>query len=146
MKALAFLLSIVVVFSETRAAAAEAGRVSFRSGALLAHLFWLQGPASQGESVLRVEWTDAHQHPVEPGRPFDVSIWMPEMGHGSSPTQLRRVLDPHGDVLVGSYDVAAMYFVMTGTWEVRFSLADGTTETQSWRVEITDPSSSGEMF
>lgn len=119
--------------------AGEAGRLRFRAGTLEARLSWLQGPSADGESILRVEWKDAAtQAVVEPGTSFEVSVWMPSMGHGSSPTQLRRVLDSDGGVLSGSYDVAAMYFVMAGAWEVRFELArpDGTIETQTWLVDI----------
>jgi hypothetical protein len=43
----------------------------------------------------------------------EVILWMPGMGHGSSPTQTTR-LD------VGTYRVSKVFFIMPGQWEIRF--------------------------
>lgn len=49
-----------------------------------------------------------------------VVLWMPDMGHGSSPTSVSR-LD------VGTYRAERVFFVMPGHWEIRFQLKSGNT-------------------
>lgn len=115
-----------------------AGELKFNNG-VHAHLFWEQGPQENAESVLRIEFMNAATHsPTEVIGVPKVSLWMPDMGHGSSPTALQRVLDPNGQIRTGVYRVLNIYFVMSGVWEVRVELnnADGSTETQSFEVNI----------
>lgn len=47
-----------------------------------------------------------------------VILWMPSMGHGSSPTTILR-LD------VGTYAASNVFFVMPGEWQIKFQLKDG---------------------
>lgn len=47
-----------------------------------------------------------------------VVLWMPSMGHGSSPTQVER-LD------VGTYRAKNVFFVMPGEWEIKFQIKQG---------------------
>lgn len=47
-----------------------------------------------------------------------VVLWMPSMGHGSSPTEVHR-LD------VGTYRATNVFFIMPGEWEIRFRAKDG---------------------
>lgn len=42
-----------------------------------------------------------------------VLLWMPSMGHGSSPVKTER-LD------VGTYRASQVFFIMPGEWEIRF--------------------------
>ena len=44
-----------------------------------------------------------------------VSLWMPAMGHGSSPVQVQR-LD------IGTYRATEVFFTMKGEWEIRIQL------------------------
>ena len=55
-------------------------------------------------------------------------LWMPDMGHGSSPTRLV----PVG---TGCTRVERMNYLMEGTWEVRVTLTDNDTGTLSFDVE-----------
>lgn len=48
-----------------------------------------------------------------------VDLWMPSMGHGSSPVSLQK-LD------TGTYKVSDVFFIMPGEWEIRFKLKDST--------------------
>ena len=116
------------------------GHLMFAGGKIHAHLSWDQGPdGNGGESIMRLEWHDGATHAlIEPGLPFDVSLWMPSMGHGSAPTQIQRVLDNQGQVVTGTYQIRNMYFVMAGDWDVRVTLKyqDGTTETQTWSITV----------
>jgi hypothetical protein len=116
------------------------GHLVFDGGSLHAHLVWDQGPdAEGGESILRLEWHDGRTHaPVEPGRPLEVSLWMPSMGHGSAPTQVQRSIDSSGQVELGVYVIRNLYFLMSGDWEVRFAVThpDGQIETQVWSIYL----------
>lgn len=47
----------------------------------------------------------------------EVVLWMPGMGHGSSPTQT-TLLD------VGTYRASNVFFIMPGQWEIRFSVKE----------------------
>ena len=65
---------------------------------------------------------------VDPNAQISVAkLWMPDMGHGSSPTRLVRA----GDACT---KVERVSFVMEGTWEIRVSLADGDAGTFSLDV------------
>lgn len=64
---------------------------------------------------------------VDPGYRLAVVLWMPSMGHGSSPTKVEPLLDASGTALSGQYGVKQVYFSMDGDWEVRFQLKRGST-------------------
>ncbi|MGZ3723868.1 MAG: FixH family protein [Bdellovibrionales bacterium] len=46
-----------------------------------------------------------------------ITLWMPGMGHGSSPVKVQR-LD------VGTYRATEVFFTMKGEWEIRFQLKE----------------------
>ena len=52
-----------------------------------------------------------------PGK-LAVVLWMPAMGHGSSPVTIDRID-------VGTYRASKVFFTMKGDWEIRFQLKDG---------------------
>lgn len=45
-------------------------------------------------------------------------LWMPSMGHGSSPTTVTRIE-------AGTYRASRVYFVMPGAWDLHFQNKDG---------------------
>lgn len=47
-----------------------------------------------------------------------VVLWMPSMGHGSSPTNTIR-LD------VGTFRVSDVFFIMPGEWQIKFQIKNG---------------------
>lgn len=49
---------------------------------------------------------------------FKVYLWMPSMGHGSSPVKVNRIS-------TGIYEVTDVYFIMEGDWEIRIKLDNG---------------------
>ncbi|RPJ66214.1 MAG: hypothetical protein EHM20_17555 [Alphaproteobacteria bacterium] len=49
---------------------------------------------------------------------FSVILWMPTMGHGSSPIQIKKLG-------TGIYDLSQIYFIMDGLWHLRIQLKDG---------------------
>lgn len=114
------------------------GMLVFAGGAIHVHATWTAGPQTPEESVLKLEWRNANSHqPMDPGA-FEVSLWMPSMGHGSAPTRISRTRDAEGNTLVGVYEVSNIYFTMGGDWEVRVTLthADGSKETQAMELTL----------
>ena len=82
--------------------------------------YWESKPtASQpGSLIFKIfRQNQFDQTPIELDTPQipQVILWMPGMGHGSSPTQTTR-LD------VGTYRASKVFFIMPGDWEIRFSL------------------------
>lgn len=51
---------------------------------------------------------------------FSVDLWMPSMGHGSSPVVIKKLG-------TGIYDVSEVYFIMDGDWQLRLRLKNGST-------------------
>jgi hypothetical protein len=51
-----------------------------------------------------------------------VVLWMPSMGHGSSPTRVLQKRDPQGNPVAGLYSVQNVWFSMPGDWQVRIQL------------------------
>jgi hypothetical protein len=49
----------------------------------------------------------------ETSAPVKVVLWMPSMGHGSSPVTVEKLVD-------GTYHASKVFFIMHGGWEIRF--------------------------
>ena len=103
--------------------------LSFSNGTIHADVIWITGPQNEKESVMLVKFRSAEK--ME-NLELKVSLFMPEMGHGSSPTKLEKV--PGGNI----YKISRVYFTMPGIWEVRVTLRveDGSPETQTFSLNI----------
>lgn len=139
----AFLFAAVSLLISATVSAAPPpphGHLKFAGGAIHAHIFMEQMPNDKDEAKMRLEWHDGATHAfIEPGQ-FEVDLFMPEMGHGSSPTQITHSVDAKGQAETGVYEVSSMYFIMSGDWEVRVTLksANGAVETQAWKITIPE--------
>lgn len=74
---------------------------------------WVNLPQGNqfGEFLLKF-WNGGE--PVAPGSDqaeVSVKLWMPSMGHGSSPVKVERVA-------LGSYRATRVYFIMPGEWQL----------------------------
>lgn len=135
--ALAFFLSIpAFAYPEHN------GNLSFAGGKFLAYLSWDQEPNDYGgEPIMRIEWRNGATHEVvDTGLPFEVSLWMPSMGHGSAPTQIQPAVNDRGQAITGTYQIKNMHFLMPGDWDIRVTLKyqDDTLETQAWSISTGD--------
>lgn len=110
----------------------------FPTNGVHAHLFWENGPNDGTESILRVEFMKAVDHsPADVTADLEVELWMPDMGHGSAPTAVQRVVDDRGQVRAGVFRVSNVYFLMPGLWDVRVSLkGTGAVETKAFQVTV----------
>ncbi len=49
---------------------------------------------------------------------YKIFLWMPDMGHGSSPITVKKLG-------TGVYDLSQIYFIMDGLWQLRLQLNKG---------------------
>jgi hypothetical protein len=99
--------------------------LQFTQSSLCASLDWVQGPQSPNESEFTLKFWNKDSGTksgpfVDPTQTLSVVLWMPSMGHGSSPVTIEKIED-------GVYRVRRVYFIMPGDWEIRTFLKDGAT-------------------
>ncbi|WP_413581833.1 FixH family protein [Bdellovibrio sp. HCB288] len=92
---------------------------------LCAKLEWTLGPQSPAESEFILKFwnksdTVSGGTLVDPEDTLSAILWMPSMGHGSSPVTIEKIE-------TGVYRVRRVYFIMPGDWEVRIYLKNGST-------------------
>lgn len=95
----------------------------FEKSQLCLTWYWEQKPTSREKGSLifktfRLNALDKTAVEVDLEKVPVLMLWMPSMGHGSSPTQTLR-LD------VGTYRSSQVFFVMPGEWDLRFQIKDG---------------------
>jgi hypothetical protein len=75
----------------------------------------------------RLNLGDGTPVPEDQNGELSVVLWMPSMGHGSAPVQVKR-LD------VGTYQATNIFFTMKGNWEIRFQTKNGTHDLEDQAV------------
>lgn len=89
-------------------------------------------PPAKGNNEWSLEITDADGLPVE-NLDFDVVLFMPEHGHGSSATTVAAGANP------GDYNVTRINFIMGGIWEVQvISRGESPERDVSFYVDVAD--------
>ena len=119
-----YIFTLIVLFFSLTATAES---LTFANG-YRAEVNWLTGPHRPQASTLKVEWYDKNQARAEAPGEFKVVLWMPQHGHGSSPTRVAKFGQE-----IGVYEATNLYFTMGGRWEVRVVLKS---ETQSFAVTL----------
>ncbi len=116
--------------------------LEFKNKTLHVHTQLTAQPEVGKESFLTLDTRNAKDHSfVElADDTIEVVLWMPDMGHGSAPTQISRVVDSNGNVVPGRYAVRNIYFVMGGLWEVQVVITDknGQKETRSFNIILPE--------
>lgn len=105
--------------------------VTFKTQGLCASMDWVKYPdeGKMGAFTLRfwqVGQGNASGPYFEPTFPIFVRLWMPSMGHGSSPVEVSPSHDSNGLAIPGVYDVTRVFFVMRGDWEIQVQLQNDT--------------------
>jgi hypothetical protein len=100
--------------------------LEFVNSGLCAALVWIQVPNEdeKGKFNLRFWKKEEPQVHVTPENRMVVKLWMPSMGHGSSPVVVTQDKDVDGNLIAGEYTVSEVYFVMGGEWEIKIQLKD----------------------
>jgi hypothetical protein len=96
----------------------------FLNSGLCLTWFWETKPTSteMGSLIFKTyRLNSVDQTPIEVDLSLtpQVILWMPSMGHGSTPTQTVKVDE-------GTYRATNVFFMMPGDWEIRFQLKSGT--------------------
>jgi hypothetical protein len=95
--------------------------VSFGKIGLRGVGMWKQGPQTGAESVLEFHIVNPKtSEAVELQGELQVDLWMPDMGHGSSPVEIEK-----STTTPGVYTIKKMYFIMNGAWQVRLHIVQG---------------------
>ena len=84
---------------------------------------WEKQPTTKEAGILRIKVVrpnalDDSPIPVELEKNPAVVLWMPDMGHSSSPTKVERIDQ-------GSYRVSKVFFIMPGRWQIRIQMKNG---------------------
>lgn len=85
---------------------------------------WVEKATEEKAGSFRIKFTDGTSA-KDPGRAVGVKLWMPSMGHGSSPVKVAQEKDGAGKFIAGSYLATDVYFIMGGEWEIWVQLKDG---------------------
>jgi len=73
---------------------------------------------------------------VDPNDEVFVKLWMPDMGHGSSPVKTEKTLDSGGGVIPGVYEATKIFFVMPGHWEIWVQLKNGADLREQAKLDV----------
>jgi hypothetical protein len=76
-----------------------------------------QKPGSLVFKIFRLNQFDQSSVELDTSVLPEVILWMPSMGHGSSPTKVTR-LD------TGTYRADDVFFVMPGAWQIKFQVRE----------------------
>lgn len=109
--------------------------VQFTQAQICVAWYWEKKPTSSevGSFIFktfRLNSFDSTAIEVNPVTVPQVQLWMPSMGHGSTPTQVTQ-LD------TGTYRAENVFFIMPGEWDIRFQIKDGDTVNDEALVHIT---------
>ncbi|MEO5971119.1 MAG: hypothetical protein ABIQ95_14415, partial [Bdellovibrionia bacterium] len=101
--------------------------VTFKANGLCASMDWVKYPKEGETGAFTLRFWKLGEGNIsgpysEPTLPVFVRLWMPSMGHGSSPVSLSPSLDSNGVIIPGVYEVTQVYFVMRGKWEIQVQL------------------------
>lgn len=99
--------------------------LDYPNAGLCAKIEWLVGPSGSGANSFTIKFWDkdtgAPAGPyVDPEHDVTVQLWMPSMGHGSSPVTVSKES-------TGIYKATNVFFIMPGDWDIRVKLVDGAT-------------------
>jgi hypothetical protein len=97
--------------------------LSYANG-LCVDITWEAKPTDDaaGSFLLKFYSANAPETALDPQAKVAVVLWMPAMGHGSSPVTVTQVSP-------GVYRATNIYFVMPGDWEIRIKLKNDKNET-----------------
>jgi len=136
---LVFFLAITLEVSahiERNHSTEKAAQLEFKNGSLIVQAYFKDTPLVGKRSVLFLETRSSDTSElIDIEDQIRVTLWMPTMNHGSSPTRVTKVIGE-----IGLYQVSNVNFIMGGLWEVRVTLTDknNASETQTFEMEFPE--------
>ena len=81
---------------------------------------WTKKPSESSFGEMNLSFVDSVDQTrfIDPLHEPYLLLWMPSMGHGSSPVTMERVD-------VGRYRAQDIFFIMTGEWDLHYQLKSG---------------------
>lgn len=83
----------------------------FKHSDVCMNLHWNTTPTSTDYSDFTITFINS----TEPFDEIQVLLWMPSMGHGSSPVKVTAIT-------AQQFHISEVFFIMPGDWEIRFTL------------------------
>lgn len=119
--AIAFLLTACAKPNYQDYGAAPKATLLFARAGWSGDLRWESVPTvgkDPGSLVLRIWKTDSHP-PTFPDAEMDLAayLWMPSMGHGSSPVTVEKVSGQ-----IGTFRLSDIFIIMHGDWDMHLQL------------------------
>ncbi len=80
---------------------------------------WITYPSESIFGIMELSFTATNEprQVVSPNHDLSVFLWMPSMGHGSSPVAIEEIYP-------GKFKISQIYFIMPGAWEIKFQLKE----------------------
>lgn len=94
------------------------------NGSYEVYLEWVTGPQTGMDNVVRMNIRPLGNATL-PLQQLTVTPWMTVHGHGSGNVQ--PLVESRWDSAAGIYLVSNIFFVMSGPWDLKIALTDGTT-------------------
>lgn len=88
-------------------------------------LIWKSPPGLEELGVFEIELTK----PMAPELTLDAFIWMPEMGHGSSPIVITKSTDLN-------YIFSEIAFIMPGLWVLHVEIKENNKVVDKWQKSL----------
>jgi hypothetical protein len=103
----------------------------FKSQNLCATLAWVKKPSAEQPGEFLLSFWSKDQNPnqapsysnPDAAKVF-VKLWMPDMGHGSSPVTTAQSVSANGAPESGVFRSTGVFFIMGGKWEIIVQLKD----------------------
>ncbi len=101
--------------------------LAFPKQNLCASLTWEKMPTDDETGTFTLRFWDpsvgtVNGPYVSPAQSVSAMLWMPSMGHGSSPIHVSPELDASGAAIPGIFNATGAYFSMPGHWQMRVQL------------------------
>lgn len=106
-------------YSRNEEATAEC-KMYFKTENLCLKATWDNLPTESTFGSMTLTFTDKADPTriISPQHGPSILLWMPSMGHGSSPVTITLIED-------GIYKADDIFFIMQGPWEIRYQIKDG---------------------
>lgn len=93
---------------------------------------WVQKPSESTYGEMNLNFVDRSDQTrfIDPVNGPSIVLWMPSMGHGSSPVKIERTD-------IGRYKASEIFFIMPGPWDIRYQLKDGSNVVEEKIQKIT---------
>ena len=103
----------------------------FPSQSLCASITWVKKSTAEEPGEFLLSFWSKDQNPSQPitysnpdAHKVFVKLWMPDMGHGSSPVSTNQATEANGTPKTGVFRSTGVFFIMGGKWEIIVQLKD----------------------